>query len=199
VCTKTFLDSSFSLVFGEVIHYNSIHFCINWGEIDCLLWKHGTSLSIYSSLSCICGGRHWLARRHWLAHPPSQDILSSIHRSVINRQSCEWSGNCKVVSVCDVISGQQQASFRLQTLYVRGEVVLRAHTFVCVRVSGNSYPNHYTLINVLHVLNRLDRNVRWQVIAGMGKRAVKHKILITEPDRNRPKMFMNIVYCHLIV
>ena len=103
--------------------------------------------------------------------------------------------------MCDVNSVQQQANFRLQALYLHGAVVLRAHTFVRVRlrVSGNSYPNHYTLINVLYVLNRLDRNVRWQVMAGIGKRAVKHKILITEPYINRPQMFMNIVYCYLII
>jgi len=36
--------------------------------------------------------------------------------------------------VCDVISVQQKASGWLQTLYVRGELVLHAHTVVRVHV-----------------------------------------------------------------
>jgi len=48
-----------------------------------------------------------------LDHPHSQDSLSSIHRYLINTDSsCELSGNCKVKSVCDAISVQQQASGR---------------------------------------------------------------------------------------
>jgi len=60
-------------------------------------------------------------------------------------QNCEWIGNCKLVSVCHAISVQQQARGRLQILYVRGNVVLRAHTVVRVVfiMSGNSYPNHH--------------------------------------------------------
>ena len=44
---------------------------------------------------CVCGGRHWLA------HPPGQDILSSIHHNLINSEIAvaSVSGNCKVMSV----------------------------------------------------------------------------------------------------
>ena len=44
-------------------------------------------------------------------------------------------------------SVQQEASGRLQTLYVRGEMVLRAHTIVRVYccMSGNSYLYHHIL------------------------------------------------------
>ena len=57
-----------------------------------------------------CGGRHWLA------HPLSQDILSSIHHNLINSQTTvkNASDNCKVVSMCDAgrSSSKQAAGFR---------------------------------------------------------------------------------------
>jgi len=40
-----------------------------------------------------------------------------------------------VVSVCNVISVQQQASGWLETLYVHEEIVLHAHTIVRVHLS----------------------------------------------------------------
>jgi hypothetical protein len=72
---------------------------------------------------------------HWLAHPPSQDILSSGHHNLINTETAvvSASGNCKVESVwCE--TDQEEASDQLQRLYVPRGIVLCAHTIVHVRV-----------------------------------------------------------------
>jgi hypothetical protein len=98
-----------------------------------------------------CGGRHWLA------HPPSQDILSSIHHNLMNIEPelrVKWKLQSSVGVWRDSV--QQQASGRLQTLYVRGEVVLRAHTIVCVRVYCVCQEIHtYTTTNSLNLGKRV--------------------------------------------
>ena len=59
-------------------------------------------ISVVATLSqCLCSESP-CGGRHWLAHPPSQDILPSIYHNLINNETAVASGNKKVVSVCDV-------------------------------------------------------------------------------------------------
>jgi hypothetical protein len=61
----------------------------------------------------------------------------------------KWQLQTSVSVWCDSV--QQQASDRLQTVYVRGEVVLRARTIVCVRVYCVGQEIHtYTATYLLH-------------------------------------------------
>jgi hypothetical protein len=79
----------------------------------------------YKTGTTACGGRHWLAQ------PPSQDILSSKHHNLINTEKAAVSAseNCKVESVWREMD-QQQASGQLQRMYVRRGIVF----CVCVCV-----------------------------------------------------------------
>jgi hypothetical protein len=86
--------------------------------------------SIFSKIMISkCGGCHWLA------HPPSQDILSSTHHNLINNETAvvSVSENCKVVSVCDAIrcSSKQVAGYRHCT-YAEKSCCVHIQLCVCL-------------------------------------------------------------------
>jgi hypothetical protein len=69
-----------------------------------------------------CGGHHWLA------HPHSQDILSSIYHNRINTETtvASVSGNCKVVSVCGAIRCSSKQAADIDSVRTRRDSVAYA-------------------------------------------------------------------------
>jgi hypothetical protein len=99
-------------------------------------------MAVFASVGYVCRGRPWLA------HPPSQDISSSIHRSLVNIETdlrVKWQLQSGVSARRDFsgAASKRQAADSVRTR--RSSVACTCNcACACVLcVSGNSYLYHH--------------------------------------------------------